>query len=60
MKICKEMLENYRQTELNLLVDSSSQQPIHLNSPKTYPLPFNAYNLDEDKKVKISKLKSKI
>lgn len=50
LKTCKNLLENYQKAQKELNNNSDNQQQINKNL-KTYPLAFNAYNLDK-KKVK--------
>ena len=46
---CKALLEQYKQTQQEYVKNTSNQQQVNSNPIKTYPLPFNAYNLDEEK-----------
>lgn len=49
LKCCIELLELYKQTQKSIITDTSNQ--VNYNPTKTYPLAFNAYNLDEENPV---------
>ena len=51
---CKALLETYRQTQEEFVKNTSNQQNVNCNPVKTYPLPFNAYNLDDEKPADIN------
>ncbi len=46
---CKALLETLKKNQEDLAnKTSSSNQNVNANPVKMYPLPFNAYNLDEE------------
>jgi hypothetical protein len=49
LKVCIELVELYKQTQKAIIMDTSNH--VNYNPVKTYPLAFNAYNLDEEKPV---------
>jgi hypothetical protein len=46
---CKALLESYRQVQEELAKKTVNQQQVNCQPINTYPLPFNAYSLDEEK-----------
>lgn len=57
LKICKDLLEKYQKTQNELNRNSDNEQQIN-KTLKTYPLAFNAYNLDKNKvKNNVEKVK---
>lgn len=47
---CKALLEAYKKRQEEIAMLTSNQQQVNCNPVRTYPLAFNAYNLDEEKK----------
>lgn len=51
LAVCRELLANYKETQAKLEAITSTNS-INTHSYKTYPLPYNAYKLDEESPVK--------
>jgi hypothetical protein len=48
---CRALLESYRQQQDELAKKTQNQQQVNCQPINTYPLPFNAYNLDAEPKL---------